>query len=213
MATKKPLKTSLSRAQISLFWRAFSSACHNLGLSTRDETEKYRKNVLLEETGKTSLKQLDRTKDFDAVMHRLSADSGDWETAAKFAAGDDYRVAVMIKICCRQIMQLKGVPEGSDAAADYLRGVLEQSRIVTVDKAGDSSFWLDISRGSALSVFAMLDTHRRRLLAGYGESLNLFKGFDPAVVYQPKPNGGLRLTFNKAYYADFNTIQVNLRAS
>ena len=211
MPVKSTPKNGITKAQISLFWRAFSAACRNLGLRGHVETEKYRKNLLLKETGKDSLKALDRTKDFDAVMHRLSVDSGDWETAAKFAAGDDYRLGVMIGICCRQIMQLKGVPEGSDAAENYLRGVLRQSRICTVRNAG-SSFWLDVSYGSAQAVFAMLDTHRRRLLTGFSRAYRPFLGFDPTVVYKPY-DGGLQLSFNKSAYADFNTLKVKITAS
>lgn len=211
MPVKSTPKKDLTKAQISLFWRAFSAACRNLGLRGHVETEKYRKNLLLKETGKDSLKALDRTKDFDAVMHRLSVDSGDWETAAKFAAGDDYRLGVMIGICCRQIMQLKGVPEGSDAAENYLRGVLRQSRICTVRNAG-SSFWLDVSYGSAQAVFAMLDTHRRRLLTGFSQVYSPFKGFDPTVVYKPY-EGGLQLTFNKSAYNDLNSLKVTISAS
>lgn len=212
MPVKSTPKKALTKAQISLFWRAFSAACRNLGLRGHVETEKYRKNLLLKETGKDSLKALNRTKDFDAVMHRLSADAGNWEMAAKFAAGDEYRVAVMINIVCRQIMQLKGVPEGSDAAMNYLKGVLNQSKICTFEKRSDSSFWMDISRDSALSVFAMLDIHRRRLLAGYVHGCETLKGFDPTIVYKPH-DGGIKFIFDKSAYADFNTLKVSVKAS
>lgn len=212
MTVKSTTKNGLTKAQISAFWKAFSSACQNLGLRGHVETENYRKKVLVDETGKESIKALNRTKDFDAVMHRLSADAGNWEMAAKFAAGDEYRVAVMINIVCRQIMQLKGVPEGSDAAMNYLKGVLNQSKICTFEKRSDSSFWMDISRDSALSVFAMLDIHRRRLLTGYVQSCETLKSFDPTIVYKPH-DGGLKLIFDKSAYADFNTLKVSVKAS
>ena len=202
---------SITPSQRSAFFRALSAACQNLGLNTQDEREAYRKRVMKEETGKDHLALLNRTGDFDRCMAHFAKDAGDWQTAAKFASGDAYRMAVMIRICCQQIMQLKGLPDGSDAAKDYLRGILEQSRIACGTYANDSSFWMDISQDSLLTVFQILDTHRRRLLAGY-PSLDGLKGFDPQIVYEPH-SGGIRLTFNRRHYDTFNSIKVFVKAS
>lgn len=202
---------SITPSQRSAFFRALSAACQNLGLNTQDEREAYRKRVMKEETGKEHLALLNRTGDFDRCMAHFAKDAGDWQTAAKFASGDAYRMAVMIRICCQQIMQLKGHPDGSDAAKDYLRGILEQSRIVCGTYANDSSFWMDISQDSLLTVFQILDTHRRRLLAGY-PSLDGLKGFDPQIVYEPH-SGGIRMIFNRSHYDTFNSIKVFVNAS
>lgn len=201
----------ITKRQRCAFFRACSAACQNLGLNTQDEREAYRKRVMKEETGKDHLALLNRTTDFDRCMAHFSKDAGDWETASKFASGDAYRMAVMIRICSQQIMQLKGLPDGSDAAKDYLRGILEQSRIVFGTYASDSSFWMDISQDSLLTVFQILDTHRRRLLAGY-PSLDGLKGFDPQIVYEPH-SGGIRMIFNRSHYDTFNSIKVFVKAS
>ena len=201
----------ITAAQRSAFFRAMSAACQNLGLNTQNERETYRKRVMKEETRKDHLSQLNRTTDFDRCMAHFAKDAGDWETASKFASGDAYRMAVMIRICCQQIMQLKGLPDGSDAAKNYLRGILEQSRIACGTYANDSSFWMDISQDSLMTVFQILDTHRRRLLAGY-PSLDGLKGFDPQIVYEPH-SGGIRLTFDRSYYDTYNSLKVFVKAS
>lgn len=201
----------ITKSQRLAFFRACSAACQNLGLNTQDEREAYRKRVMKEEAGKDHLALLNRTTDFDRCMAHFAKDAGDWETASKFASGDAYRMAVMIRICCQQIMQLKGLPDGSDAAKNYLRGILEQSRIACGTYANDSSFWMDISQDSLLTVFQILDTHRRRLLAGY-PSIESLKGFDPQIVYEPY-SGGIRLTFNRRHYDTFNSIKVFVKAS
>ena len=136
MSSFRPLTQNQKR----LFWRAMQAACINLGLSTQTERDDYRHKVLFEETKKRHFAQLNRTIDFDRVMTRLAKDAGDWQTASKFASGDEYRLAVMVKICCSQIMQLKGLPDGSDAAKRYLAGILEQSRIPCGTNVTDSSF-------------------------------------------------------------------------
>ena len=159
--------TGITSKQRFAFFRALSAACQNLGLNTQEERDAYRKQVMREECKKEHLALLNRTTDYDRCMSRFARDAGDWQMASKFATGDTYRLAVMIRICCQQIMQLKGLPDGSDAAINYLRGILEQSQIACGTYVNDSSFWMDISKDSILTVFQILDTHRRRLLAGY----------------------------------------------
>lgn len=211
MSSFRPLTQNQKR----LFWRAMQAACINLGLSTQTERDDYRHKVLFEETKNRHFAQLNRTIDFDRVMTRLAKDAGDWQTASKFASGDEYRLAVMVKICCSQIMQLKGLPDGSDAAKRYLAGILEQSRIPCGTNVTDSSFWMDISKDSLRIVFQILDTHRRRLLAGYKNAgaLEGFHGFDETMVYMAKPDGTITLCFNNGYYDSYNSIKVNVRAS
>lgn len=203
--------TGITSKQRFAFFRALSAACQNLGLNTQEERDAYRKQVMLEECKKEHLALLNRTTDYDRCMTRFAQDAGDWQTASKFASGDAYRLAVMIRICCQQIMQLKGMPDGSDAATNYLRGILEQSQIVCGTYVHDSSFWMDISKDSILTVFQILDTHRRRLLAGY-QSMRGMKGFDPQIVYAVHGDR-ITLTFSPRYYDSYNSIKVNVRAS
>lgn len=201
----------ITKSQRFAFFRACSAACQNLGLDTQDEREAYRRQVMREECKKEHLAQLNRTTDFDLCMARFAKDAGDWQTALKFASGDAYRMAVIIKICCYQIMQLKGVPSGSDAANQYLAAILERSRIACGTYAADASFWMDVSKDSLLTVFQILDTHRRRLLAAY-PSLDGMIAFDTDLVYKPRP-GGISVRWDKTYYAVQTSIKVNVQAA
>ena len=56
----------------------------------------------------------------------------------------------------------------------------------------------------------MLDTHRRRLLAGY-PSVGLFKSFDASIVYEPRENGGIRISFNKGFYNSYSAVKINVQ--
>lgn len=204
-------KSTITAAQRAAYFRAFSAACQNLGLTGREEREEYRKAAMLEACGKEHLRELNRTTDFDKVMAKYTADSGDWQAASKYAIGDTYRLAVMVKICCSQVMQLKGIPVGSDAAQKYLAGILRQSRISCGRSADNSSFWMDVPKASLASVFMMLDTHRRRLLAGYSSVGGLLKSFDASIVYQPRENGGIRISFNKDFYDSYSAVKINVQ--
>lgn len=198
--------TTLTKAQISAYWRAASVAAWTIG----EPLEKYRKKVMLEECGLRSVKDLNRTTDFDRVMARFLADAGDYESAAKYAVGDSLRKAVLIRICCAQVMQLLGVTSGSSQALEYLAGIIRQANL----KCGyDTAFWMDCPPDSLTDLFAMLDTHRRRLLKRLfdGDSAHGFLGFDPSVVYTVKPSGGVSMVFNKEAYSDLNSIRLNVR--
>ena len=203
--------TGITSKQRFAFFRALSAACQNLGLNTQEERDAYRKQVMREECKKEHLALLNRTTDYDRCMTRFAQDAGDWQTASKFASGDAYRLAVMIRICCQQVMQLKGYPDGSDAATNYLRGILERSQIACGTYVDGSSFWMDVSKDSLLTVFQILDTHRRRLLAGY-QSMRGMKGFDPKIVYAVHGDR-IMLTFSPRYYDSYNSIKVNVQAS
>ena len=198
--------TTLTKAQISAYWRAASAGARNLG----EAVEKYRKNVMLEECGLRSMKDLNRTTDFDRVMARFLADAGDYESAAKYAVGDSLRKAVLIRICCAQVMQLLGTTPGSSQAVEYLAGIIRQAHL---DCGYDTAFWMDCPPDSLTALFAMLDTHRRRLLRRLcGDStLHGFMSFDPSVVYTPRPSGGVSIVFNKEAYSDLNSIRLNVR--
>ena len=207
-------KTTITPRQRSAFFRAHHAACINLGLSTSDEREEYRKRVMREETGKAHLADLGRTEDFDKVMKRFAADAGDYETACRFAVGDEARKAALIRICCAQVMQLKGAPAGSTDATDYLSGIVEQARVPCGRDLTDSSFWMDVSPDSLTVLFQILDTHRRRILRGLldGHTARTFLGFDSAVRYELLPAGGVRLIYDaNAYAALSSSIRINVR--
>ena len=208
--TKQP---GLTPAQRSAFFRALQAASIELGLDTAEDRETYRKTVMREETGKEHLAQLSRTKDFDACMRRFAADAGDYEAASRFAIADDARKAALVRICCAQVMQLKGCTAGTTEAADYLSGIVEQARVPCGRDIHDSSFWMDCAPGSPLTLFQILDTHRRRLLRGILDprTARTFIKFDPGIVYQPLPDGEMRIKYVPRAYSSLETVRVNVR--
>lgn len=206
-------RTGVTPRQNALYWRAFQAAVENLGIHDAKERDSYRKQVMFEEAGKRHLKDLSRTDDFDKVMARFMRDSDDYAQAAKFAVGDVYRLAVMIKICCAQIMQLRGDPVGAVTGRNYLAGILSQAKIPHGESDAGESFWMDVPKNTVRAVFQMLDTHRRRLLRPYlpEGSDGILLGFDPSVHYEPQPEGGIRLKMEPNAYREFEGIKVNVR--
>lgn len=211
-----PKKSSgLTPAQRSAFFRALATASIELGYDTTEEREAYRKTVMREETGKEHLAQLSRTADFDACMRRFAADAGDYETASRFAVADGARKAALVRICCAQVLQLKGCVAGTTEAADYLAGIVEQARVPCGRDVRDSSFWMDCAPGNILALFQILDTHRRRLIRGLldGRAARAFRGFDPSIVYQPRSSGGLSITYDAHAYDSLTSVRLNSRSS
>ena len=209
-----PKKSSgLTPAQRSAFFRALAAASIELGHDTPESRESYRKTVMREETGKEHLAQLSRTKDFDACMRRFAADAGDYETASRFAIADDARKAALVRICCAQVLQLKGCVAGTTEAADYLAGIVEQARVPCGRDVHDSSFWMDCAPGSVLTLFQILDTHRRRLLRGLldGRAGRAFLGFDASVVYSLPPSGGISLSYDAHAYDTLTSVKIHIR--
>lgn len=211
-----PKKSSgLTPAQRAAFFRALQAASIELGHDTPEAREAYRKAVMHEECGKEHLAQLSRTKDFDACMRRFAADTGNFEEAARFAIADDARKAAILRICCAQVLQLKGCVAGTTEAADYLAGIVEQARVPCGRDVRDSSFWLDCAPGSVLTLFRILDTHRRRLLRGLldGRTARTFLGFDPSIVYQPRESGGLGITYDAHAYDSLTSVRIYIRSA
>lgn len=198
--------TALTRPQLSAYWRAATVAAREVG----EPLETYRKRVMREECGVESVKALSRTGDFDKVMLRFAVDAGDYESAAKYAVGDSLRKAVLIRICCAQVMQLLGVTPGSSQALEYLAGIIRQANL---ECGYDTAFWMDCPPDSLTALFAMLDTHRRRLLRRLCDSSSIrrFLSFDPSVVYAVKPSGGISIVYDSKAYSDLNSIRLNIR--
>lgn len=162
---------SLTKPQIAAYFRAASAAARALG----EPLDAYRKRVMKEVCNATSLKQLNRTNDFDAVMTRFAEDAADYQSACHFAVGSGRRLAVLIAAVCEQVMQLKcletaetGAPATTTPAEDYLRTIFNRSGNLRSNQAG--GWWLDLSDTNLQAVFAMLDTHRRRLIRRLNQS-------------------------------------------
>ena len=155
----------LTKPQIAAYFRAASAAARALG----EPLDTYRKRVMKEVCNATSIKQLNRTSDFDAVMTRFAEDAADYQSACHYAVGSGRRLAVLIAAVCEQVMQLKcletaetGAPATTTPAEDYLRTILNRSGNLRSNQAG--GWWLDLTDTNLQAVFAMLDTHRRRLI-------------------------------------------------
>ena len=211
-----PKKSSgLTSAQRSAFFRALQAASIELGHATSEEREVYRKTVMREEAGKEHLAQLSRTRDFDACMRRFASDAGDYEAASRFAIADEARKAALVRICCAQVLQLKGCVAGTTEAADYLAGIVEQARVPCGRDVRDSSFWMDCAPDNILTLFQILDTHRRRLLRRLldGRSARAFLGFDPTLVYHPMATGGVQLTYDAHVYDTLTSVHIHIRST
>ena len=161
----------LTKPQIAAYFRAANAAARALG----EPLDTYRKRVMKEVCNVMSIKQLNRTGDFDAVMTRFAEDADDYQSACHFAVGSGRRLAVLIAAVCEQVMQLKcletaetGAPATTTPAEDYLRTILNRSGNLRSNQAG--GWWLDLTDTNLQAVFAMLDTHRRRLIRRLNQS-------------------------------------------
>ena len=151
----------LTKPQIAAYFRAACAAARALG----EPLNAYRKRVMKEVCNATSMKQLNRTNDFDAVMTRFAEDAADYQSACHYAVGSGRRLAVLIAAVCEQVMQLKCLETTATTttpAEDYLRTILNRSGNLRSDQ--DGGWWLDLADTHLQAVFAMLDTHRRRLI-------------------------------------------------
>jgi hypothetical protein len=112
-------------------------------------------------------------------------------------------------------MQLKSCALGTTEAADYLAGIVEQSRIPCGRDVRDSSFWLDCAPGNILALFQILDTHRRRLLRGLldGRTARAMMGFDASVVYSLLPSGGVRFVYDAHAYDSLTSVRIHIRSA
>ena len=161
----------LTQPQIAAYFRAANAAARALG----EPLDAYRKRVMKEVCNVTSIKQLNRTNDFDAVMTRFAEDAADYQSACYYAVGSGRRLAVLIAAVCEQVMQLKcletaetGAPATTTTAEDYLRTILNRSGSLRPNQ--DGGWWLDLTDSHLQAVFAMLDTHRRRLIRRLNQS-------------------------------------------
>ena len=167
---------AMTHAQLKPFFRAVNRAASSLGIVGREAVEEYRHAVMREEVGVDHAADVDSADGYDRVMYRLALDGGDWAAAARYATGEERRMAALVESCARQVIELKAVEDPATRvgdAVDYVVGCLRQAGyIVSMTLTGD--WWADISANQAFQVFRMLDTHRRRLLRrlGWGGTLS-----------------------------------------
>jgi hypothetical protein len=175
-----------TKKQAACFWCAFGASCAAQGLPA-DAREAYRKTVMMEEAGAEHMADLNRTAHYDAIMLRLALDAQDYETAAKYTAGDERRLAKIVEVCATQIMQCQGTDPASASA--YVAGLIQQARFPI--RQDGTTYWMDLCAWQIHAAFLMLDTHRRRLLtrAGWTEHLKFNVGYG----YVRHADGGIQI--------------------
>ncbi len=182
--------TSITRAQASAYWHAFSAAAATQGIPA-DQRDAYRHRVMEEACGKTSLKLLNRTTDYDAVMLRFCLDADDYERAAHYSIGQEGRLIALVEAAAKQLMQCQGVDD--NAATAYVAGIIEQAGY-RVTREGNTHL-IDLSSAQLSNLFRMLDTHRRRLI----ERSGIRPGrFSPAAAYRRDDAGTITITADLA---------------
>lgn len=161
---------TITRAQKALYWRNFGDACHSLGLLSSEAREDYRHKVMLEETGKLSLRDLNRTDDMDAVLARFAADAQSYGRAASYSGGTLTRLHYLIRETALSIVVATG-RRGS--AWEYVAGVMLQARILPggspaqwAEKLANASAWMDIPETDVRKVLMSLQVHARRVKRG-----------------------------------------------
>lgn len=198
----KPYK-GLTSGQTALFWRIFSQSCAAQGIPA-NERETYRKKLMLDLCNKESMSELNRTGDLDKLLLQLALDSGDYELAARYTIGEELRLAKLVEVVARQLMQCQG--RELPAAAAYVAGLCEQAGYPT--RQVGPTYWLDLSAGQIHALFMALDTHRRRLLERGGWHRNL--KFKFGAAYALRADGSIDLT--ALIPPPENYIQVNIIA-
>lgn len=207
MSTKFRTRNPVTKAQYPKFFSMLRRAALNLGLSSPQEVEEYRHQVMREEAGCTSIKDMNCKRDFDACIKRFSADAGEYLDAIEIGLQETRRKAYVVKVMSIQIMQLKGGSESD--ARNYLEGLINQARVSCGINTSDNSFWMDVSPTSLQHLLQILDTYRRKLLKAN------FPGspvkFDDTVRYEVDGCIKIRcLDIEKDYYSR-QPFTVNVR--
>jgi hypothetical protein len=196
------MKSGITTRQAAAYWRAFGAACSTQAIPA-DQRDAYRHRVMDEACGKASIKALNRTTDYDAVMLRWCLDAEDYAAAAHYSVGQEGRLIALVEAAARQIMQCQG---GDDAAATaYVAGIIEQAGYSVVREG--NTHLLDLSSSQLSSLFRMLDTHRRRLIERSGTRPGRFS---PAAVYRRDDAGAITITSDLA--TPEGVFRIRLRA-
>ena len=151
-------------AQRRILFREVRLAAREVG----EDTEAYRKRIMLEETGYSSLRGVSSTAGFDNLMVRIATDKGDFELALKYTANSLNRVVKLVLDAAAKIVSLKGHGSG----CDYIHGVMLQSGMIQerknaawIERLSYPSAWMDFSEAEVKRLLFMLNTHLRRMKA------------------------------------------------
>ena len=167
----------LTSKQVAKFWRLWGQAEAEVMPhgADRDQRDAYRRSVILSSCGKNSLRDVNKTDDFDRLMYAVASLAGDYQEMSYWCIAGERRSVHMIGACARQIGEIVSGPKGWV----YCQATFKQANL--------PDQWMDIPDTLLVSVFQMLDTHRRRMLkrdhgwrgSRTGEPL----GFSPDRIY------------------------------
>lgn len=147
------------------FFAVLHKAARNLGLSDDAAREAYYRQILRDECGVSSIREIKSEAKFDRLMQRVMIDAGEYSAAVSAEVEKSRRTAFLIKVAAAQILQLSGV---SDAAArSYFDAILRQSRLGGGFVSSGETFHLDLAPVHAHKLLQILDSHLRRLKRRY----------------------------------------------
>lgn len=167
----------ITKSQQNIFWRWVSQAASNLGRTTSQEREDYRRRVLREEAGVEHLADLGKGEPFEKVMMRLCEDAGDYQEASAWAIGGVKRYRHLIRERIREIFARKealGIEQKSVWVDGYAASILMQGRLVITTCSQDELGqrlehdleWEDIPELCLRKLLQIVTTELRRLEKG-----------------------------------------------
>jgi len=190
------------------FFALFHKATLALGLTSKDEQQRYYKSVLADEGKYSSIKELPSLASYEACLTRFAADAQEFQCAVDPETEKQKRRAYVLKVLVLQILQLEGQynPFGVTLpknARNYLEGVFRQAIPgIGFHEDGDN-YWMDVSAQSLLLAIKICDTRLRKLKHKYFPTFPM--SFDDRIkyTYYYTPEGAtiLRESVDKWYYS------------
>ena len=149
----------MTPAQRSSYWLAFSAACRELGLSSAQEKEAYRKDVMRSELGIESSRLINNTDGFEKIMIRFWHDADRDDLAMQYMAGDARRLG---SIAMSKAIDLLKTQNQFKDPISYIAGILLQmGERITTPLSDD--WFLDIPEQSTMLVIIIIDSRLRKI--------------------------------------------------
>ena len=153
---------AVTPSQRRILFREVKFAAKEVG----EDAEAYRKRIMLEETGATTLREVSATAGFDRLMVRIATDKGDFELALKYTANTLNRIAKLIVGAAVRIVEAKG---GGDFR-DYIHGVMLQCGMLKEpmsaykrERLAFAEGYMDFQEAEVKRLLIMLNAYLRRL--------------------------------------------------
>ena len=154
--------SELSHAQMRSFFAALRKT------TVGEDSEAYRRRILLEELGVEHMSQVSSTDDYEKLMTRMALDRGDYEDALRYSAGSLRRLHYLIGAAAKHLV----VEERFRGSGwRYLAGILVQAGMVQaadenlINRLANPEGWMDFTELQMKKVLMMLQKQLRRLAA------------------------------------------------